>query len=398
MADLTPLNVNRGGTLSPKEVVGRDTLLARLWRNLDRQSLLLDEARRMGKTAIILKMNAEPPAGWLPIYRDVEGVRTPQEFVETLLEDIEPLLTGKTKAKIKARAFLNGLAGAEVKGFKLPPAAQSHWKPLLNHLAEDLTDFQQQQGRRVVLLWDEIPWMLDSIRQTSGEAAAMELLDTLRALRQTHPALRMVFTGSVGLHHVLSSLKRSGYGNAPVNDMLSVDVPPLTPEDAENLAGRLLIGENLPAKNRVEAAAQIARAVDNVPFYVHHVVGVLSDTGWEATEANIARAVSRLLTDPNDPLGLRHYRDRITKHYLEDQRPFALGILDALATASESLSFDNLFNQLKAKHPTEDAETTRDVLTLLRSDHYLDQTDEGTYRFRYAFIARSWRLQRGLGA
>jgi hypothetical protein len=52
----------------------------------------------------------------------------------------------------------------------------------------------------VIFFWDELPWMLDNIRAGGdGDRVAMELLDTLRELRQAHPRLRMVFTGCASL-------------------------------------------------------------------------------------------------------------------------------------------------------------------------------------------------------
>jgi hypothetical protein len=41
-----------------------------------------------------------------------------------------------------------------------------------------------------------------------GDESAMELLDTLRSIRQMYPAVRMVYTGSIGLHHVIGSLRK----------------------------------------------------------------------------------------------------------------------------------------------------------------------------------------------
>ena len=45
--------------------------------------------------------------------------------------------------------------------------------------------------------------MLYNIVRHEGEAAAMELLDALRSIRQQHPSIRMVFTGSIGLHNII---------------------------------------------------------------------------------------------------------------------------------------------------------------------------------------------------
>jgi len=65
------------------------------------------------------------------------------------------------------------------------------------------------------------------VKQAEGEAAAMEVLDVLRSIRNdTHP-YEMVFTGSVGLHQVLNMLRKGGYANDPTNDMRTVEVLPL---------------------------------------------------------------------------------------------------------------------------------------------------------------------------
>jgi len=47
------MKANPGGQIPPDEVIGRDALIKRLWRILERQSLVLSAERRMGKTCII---------------------------------------------------------------------------------------------------------------------------------------------------------------------------------------------------------------------------------------------------------------------------------------------------------------------------------------------------------
>ena len=106
-------------------------------------------------------------------------------------------------------------------GFKFPEIASTHWKMLLTKTIEDLVNNQELQ---IILLWDEMPYMLGNL----GDEAAMEILDTLRSLRQTYPDVRMVFTGSIGLHHIISKLRQVGYSNDPTNDMYPVDISPLS--------------------------------------------------------------------------------------------------------------------------------------------------------------------------
>lgn len=221
------MKANPGGQIAPGDVIGRDALIEQLWHIVERQSLILIAERRMGKTSILRKMVAEAPAGKLPVYRDLESVRTPLEFVQLVFDDVGEYLSRSGRTANRVQRILTQLGGAEIGGIlKIPPVAAPHWKTLLPSVIEDL---MEQQDRMVILLWDEVPLMLHNIKQRDGANAAMEILDLLRSLRQEHPGLRMVFTGSIGLHSVITSLRKLGYANAPTNDMHTVDVPPLSP-------------------------------------------------------------------------------------------------------------------------------------------------------------------------
>src|SRR5207253_3194423 len=90
-----------------------------------------------------------------------------------------------------------------------------YWKTLLTQAVEDLVEQQAAAGKRVVFLFDEMPWMLSAIAdpQRDGAQTVMELLDLLRGLRQsatTGKGFRIVLCGSVGMHHVLAELRSAG--------------------------------------------------------------------------------------------------------------------------------------------------------------------------------------------
>ena len=388
------MKTNPGGHIPPSEVIGRNTLIQRLWRILERQSLVLTAERRMGKTCIVRKMTAEVPQGSLPIYHDLEGLRTPLEFAEIVFRDTEGYLSGLSRIAERARRVLTQLGGTEFGGvIKFPESVASHWKTLLTKTIEDLVE---HQDRTVIFVWDELPLMLYNIRERINEDVAMEVLDTLRALRQTHPKLRMIFTGSIGLHQVITSLKQSGYANDPTNDMFAEDVPPLSSADAQDLASRLLEGEGILTDNLQAVAQAIATAVDGIPYYIHHVVDQLKDHGEIVGETTVQEMVNMCLTDPQDRWHMRHYHERVRTYYAPTERPFALGLLDIFSTADTPLAFDDVFNLLKARLVTEDSDMVQHLLTLLQRDHYIMQQQNGTYSFRFSLIQRSWRLQRGL--
>ena len=66
------MRINPGGILDTRDVVGRDNEIARLWRVLERQSLVIAPARRSGKTRIVRKMQDERRDGCVSLYQDLE--------------------------------------------------------------------------------------------------------------------------------------------------------------------------------------------------------------------------------------------------------------------------------------------------------------------------------------
>lgn len=388
------MKANPGGYIPPDEVIGRDRLIARLWQILERQSLVLTAERRMGKTRVMDKMRLEAPTGKLAYLRDLEKVHTAAEFAHAVFEDVENALSRSNRSGTRARQFFAGLSGVEISGVKLPSVVGARWKELLSRTIEDLAENQE---RTVIFFWDELPWMLDNIRANDGDRVAMELLDTLRELRQAHPRLRMVFTGSLGLHHVLAALKEKGYANAPVNDMYPLDVPPLAAPDAQELARLLLEGEGIAVGEPEVVARAIAEAVGHNAFYIHHVVDRMKERAGTPDEAEVASIVSSFLLDAHDPWDLRHYRVRLSTYY-GAEASVALRLLDILALSDAPLSFAEVFNRLQSHITTADEEAVRELLVALGRDHYVERQGDGKYLFRVALLRRWWRLDRGLGA
>ena len=382
------MRANPGGTIAPEDVIGRDKLIARLWQVLERQSLILSAERRMGKTTVIQKMGTEAPPDKLPIYRDLEGLRTPIEFVEPIWQDVEQYLSTKGRTGKRVQDFLHQLKGTEVTGLRFPEIAATHWKTLLTKTIEDLFT---NQDRQIILLWDEMPYMLNNL---DDKAAAMEMLDMLRSLRQTYPKVRMVFTGSIGLHHIIGKLRQAGYNNDPTNDMYPIDVAPLSLADAIDLTIRLIQGENISTLRIQITAKEIAEAVGCIPFYIHHLVKELKLVDSIINQNTVREKVNNSLLDPLNTWKMDHYRDRIDNYYESEQRQYALNILDILAV-EPPLNFNDLWQRLALEEKTQDKEMTRNVLRLLLKDYYLIQQNE-TYGFRYELVKSYWKLSRGL--
>jgi AAA+ ATPase superfamily predicted ATPase len=392
---------NPGGQIDSADIVGRDVVIAELWERLAGQSVLLTAERRMGKTTVVKQMVKESNPMVYSIYRDLEKVVSPAEFVSNILTDISGYQKGTKWIEALFGKFTKSFAGWQIGNIvKIPETSIDRWKEILENAIEYLMshplsvdDWEDgQKGKQMIFFWDELPMMLDNfLKRENGALVAMEVLDTLRALRQTYPQLRMVYTGSIGLHHVVNKLKDAGYNNAPTNDMYTCDLQPLELDDAIKLAQRLLEGENLATTDRAAVAKEISQQVDRFPFYIHHSILKLKSLRQQISPSLVQDEISKALCEPN-PWDMNHYQDRIRTYYRDGSDRIALAILDTLAMATSGLSLEEIRDR---NLPIQDTEVLRTVLKLLRQDGYLIMNVDKTYSFRYGLIQRYWQYQRG---
>jgi hypothetical protein len=403
------MKANPGGQIDLAEVVGRDLLIKQIWDTLDQQSIRMNAERRIGKTTVIRKLCAEPRPGWVPIFQDLERYHTAREFALSVYREVDRFLSGRSRIARRSKEFFKSLGGIEVGGvLKLPDlAADAPWQDILSCAVQDLVQEREGEDERPLFLWDEVPYMLASIQAQEGEPVAMAVLDSLRALRQTHGAagLRMVLTGSIGLHHVIAALKRRNYANSPLNDTYPLEVPPLDAEPAQELAARLIEGEQIRTSCLPDTANAVAGLADRFPFYIHHIVKALKySTLTAAQEADpelVEQVVLRQLQDSNDPWELNHYRTRIPIYYGTDSEQAVVGILDGIAArqandAPVAVSISDLLFECKASGTLDDRDRLIELLRMVEQDHYLSRDDTGSYRFRFPLLQRWWRLARGL--
>ncbi len=387
---------NTGGQVAPEDLVGRDELIDELWLKLEKQSVVLTSERRMGKTSILVKMEAFPKPGYLVVHReDLEKIGSPLEFARLVVNDVQKRLGSMGKMTRHVQRLFKRLKRIDVDvfGFELTEADAPHWKDILIAAIEDLIEHTPQD--RIVFLWDELPIMLQKIAKADSEATAMDVLETLRALRQTHPRLRMVLTGSIGLHHVLVNLRSVGYANPVTNDMYIQEVAPLSPEYGEELARRLLEGIGRKPTDGYRTYRAISNKVDGLPFYINHVVDKIRQRPGDLNEAMVESIVSVALTDPFSGWDLRHYHSRLEPYYGPERRKLAILMLDILANGDAPLPLRDILRLLSASTAVDD-DDVREMLRLLQLDHYLTCDVDGCHSIRFPLIRRWWRLHRGL--
>jgi hypothetical protein len=389
------MKTNPGGQLAPDQIVGRDQLITGLWQILEGRSIYMNDLRRIGKTQIMVKMHAQGAPNWATVKCDLGGFHTAAEFATQVYRMSDEVIGLQKKAFRRMGDLIDKLKGSEIGGIiKLPDGAVAPWKEVLRRTFADVNDAMEALGQenRIVYLWDEVPFLLDNIAKREGASVAMEVLDVLRALGQDHDRIRLLLTGSIGLHHILNTLKAEGYSNSPLNRMELVQPGPLDRDDAVSLATALLQGDGVDCADIAECAATVSDAVGGVSFYIHKLISRLP-RGQTATAQSIEAILKQEITSDNNDWDLEHYRQRL-KTYYGIEEPLALKVLDCLA-CNESLTFQAIRKELSANKKVDD-ERLRNLLGLLCRDHYLIRTIDNQYRFYLTLIRTWWKVSRNL--
>ena len=386
---------NPGGQLDPNNIVGRDELVTRMWEILDGRSIYMNDVRRVGKTQVLIKMKGSIPPGWMVISQDLGGYHTTAEFATWVFRESYKVLSGKNRAFRMMAGLLGQLKGLEIAGVvKLPGGAIAPWKEVLIRTFSDLEEQLAEQDKRLVFLWDEVPFLLDNIAKREGADSAMQVMDVLRSLSQTHQRIRFVLTGSVGLHHVLANLRAEGYAGSPLNHMERIAPGPLAASDACKLAAELLRGANVPCADLVVCAAAAAEAVGHVPFYIHKLVAHLPKTGPVSPET-IETTLAKEIFHPDNDWDLAHFRQRIPLYYGKDDK-LVFAILDAVAAAEAPIALEAIRRGVSSRMVFDDVELLLRLLDLLQKDHYFERDTNGSYAFRFPLVRRWWRFDRSL--
>ncbi|MFN8018147.1 MAG: hypothetical protein U0P45_08495 [Acidimicrobiales bacterium] len=353
------------------------------------ESIVLTAEKRVGKTAVLAVLEASSGDDLLILRRDVEGIGSPKRLVEVLCNDLYPHLGAKTKAANRFNSLLERLGHTSIGPITLPAFEPKDWRVHLEELFAAVAE--HLEGRPLALLWDEAPWMVEKVRRDTDWQTAADLLDELRAIRQRHPTIRFLFTGSIGFHHVLRDLRDGASHLSAINDMRKEELPPLATDDAVELARALM---RWSAANRGASfaddhavAARIAERCEGIPWFIHATVDDLPQRDAPIDVEDVDRVIEAARMASADGWELRHYVDRLDEYY-GDRAELAGEVLDAVAVR-DGATPDEILGDLAHSGPPPARRELTDLLRLLHQDHYLSH-EAPRWRFTYELIRDAW--------
>jgi hypothetical protein len=386
-----PIAPAPGGQLELNDIVGRDEDVARFWDALTRQSLVLNEPRRLGKTLALRKLCSLPPDGWTASYRSYQGVDTTIGMAEALIGELLAHRGVAPRAKDRIKGFARaGSATVKVEGIEFSLAPQFRDDPIVAMSAALLTVTEHLGDRGLVLVCDEVPDMIAAIAKKEGPEAALKAVAMWRRWREQPGAerVRWFLTGSVGFHHVLRTLDSDDL----INDLLPIDLGPLGADWTTWLAASVLMGSGVEAPND-EAVNALAELSGGFAMIIHMVGATVRDKQPSVVDGAYLRGVlASTFGNLDASQQFTSFLTRLAPYYGDDEKR-AYWILDELAKGP--LDRVGLLSSKKQKF--RDEEHLRKLLDWLTSDHYLQVDDSSVtrmYTWRYEPLRLLWTLRR----
>jgi len=387
--DVWPIQPQTGGNPNPDDIVGRNQVIDYMLGQLKAgNNLLIVDPRRTGKTSTLTRLCRNPGDDTEAVMLSYEGAQTSDEVFDlTVKALVRHASLGARVAKALRHIVEVDAAAGPVK-IKSAFAGRSRIDLLVDVI--DAVESKLKSSQHLIIVLDEVPLAVANVAKSESPDAAAVLLQRLRALRQKQNRLRWVLAGSIGFHHVL---RQANTTEGVINDLQPVSLGPLDADSGAFLAKCLLAGIG-----REAAAGAISRIVEDtgsIPFLIHHVVHLLGETGdGEMTDVSLDAAAEawELFLDRDQSRSMTHLVTRL-EDWPKEMRPLARSILDALATAEEPMTLDEIA-ELDA-FVRLDRDRLLGVIELLIDDHYLADTNP-TLSWRYDVLRRIWIRRRRL--
>ncbi len=387
----------------------RGEFLEDLWEDLKKHNVLLLAPRRTGKTSVMYRMLDEPKESWLVIHLNVEDLKSPDDFVISLIDAInehQPSYLRETLAK--GWDFLSGtlarIEKIEVSEFKLQlrknEGLESKWQDRAGELIERVFTSNQ----KILFVIDELPDMLNSMLDFSKEEYIL-FLHWFRKIRDRslQHNLRWLVGGSVNL---IAALDQQGMVKQ-VNDFKVEPLPSFTEGEVRIFVEQML--DKHGAKFDETVVPRISELLGTpIPLFLQ----MLTQELFRLWKRNKNKPLTAIVVDEvysKSLLGemardkLQHYRTRIDVHYPQEEREAACLFLGKLSLSDRGLSHRTLFQFYRQ---IEDRKTGprigpalsqafQRLMLHLQSDFYIEARDNDAFDFASRLLKNWWKKYYG---
>lgn len=266
-------------------------------------SIYLSAPRRVGKTSILKYLEEFPDLNYYFIYIITESVYTDNEFFKSVFEGLlkSDAIKALSKASTTVREFITNILGRvkSISDIELREGEEPNYYELLIEL---LSNVSNDHGR-VVIMIDEFPQAIQNIMDSEGRELAQSFIQKNRALRHhknVQDKVNFIYTGSISLFPMVEKVTAL----TSINDLRTVEVGPLTPDDAHIFIKALLTDNGIQIEDEVVDYI-ISKLGWLIPFHIQlitqEVVDVQESDDRELTTLTVDKAFEQVIHIRNKP-------------------------------------------------------------------------------------------------
>jgi predicted regulator of amino acid metabolism with ACT domain len=390
MKEIIPITPSTGGAVSPNDIVGRDKEIDSFWSILRKQGIALFAERRFGKSSILRKMEADGQKGFIPIYKPIEGISSPENVAAVLLDRVKEMsLIDEGLFKILEN-FYNKTTELveEVKGIKLKKLEYT-WQKQLFYLFKKL--IEKHKDKKIVIMLDEFSIFLDELKKDE----ASNVIGFFRNItfEKEFKNIRFVYCGSIGIDLVLDKIKKDGHNiGDPLNHMYKHELQPFTDDNAKYFGKCLNLGCKLKIPD--ELIEQICSRANNIPYFIDIVFDKISKAK-EANQKAIDNAFEEILDDTKGKESIKHFYDRIENFY--PNYKLSVYILNYISLSTQAVTEMEIANNVLTNTTETDRIEINEEIERLRNDGYLFRIIKGgerLYDFKYSLLKLWWKINK----
>jgi len=373
----------------------RDKLINKIYRKLDAgDHIFMAAPRRVGKTSIMRYLEDHPRESYHFIYLTVESVHEVETFYHKLWDALaeSDFYSFFSKASKKTKNFLNTTLdrisgiGIPVLGsvIELNPSEKSSYQEEFDDVIKSL----KNDKRKLVFMIDEFPQVVENINARHGKEIATQFLHLCREQRQLSQSnVLFIYTGVTGLLSVVRRITSPSV----INDIVTIEVPPLSKAEATEMATMILNNYNVGYEVKV-IDYLLEKMEWLIPFHVQLCIQELIDI-YESEERNITKAdvnkaFDRLLNIRNNQY-FEPYHTRL-KEAFPDTKIFDQSIeLLNYIVMNEEIGKQEAMELIGKELENDDYER---VMESLQFDGYLKYDEEcEVYKFTSRLIKMWWK-------
>lgn len=324
--------------------------------------------RRTGKTSLLREVERRLEGEMTPLYVDLEDSSDEAEAIAAIVTVARP---HQAQWGLLAERFKNLLGSVEEVGgdvfrVRLRAGLAGDWRESGSQILKDLT-----RPGPVVLLLDELPILLVRLLRDGRERAEMFLSWLRRACQET-PDLRIVITGSIGLHPIAARAGLSGTLNHYNPFVLEPWTPAVAMECLDALAGDQVAWGDGAREEVVDCLGEC------IPFHVQLVFQSISEDAGRrkasvVSAADVRRVYAQRVLSTHGHIELAHMEERLRYAVRPEHHELTLDLLTE-AAVNAPLTAERAARMAATTLSTDPVRGLHDILLVLEHDGYLQRT------------------------